>query len=48
MMHLRLVIEFDPYKLDYENFEKGAIKDPILKVLKKMVDLSNSNLLKNC
>ena len=40
-------VEFDPYKLDYENSEKGAIKDSILKVLKKMVDLSNSNLLKN-
>ena len=40
-------IEFDPYKLDYENFEKSAIKDSILKVLKKIVVLSNSNLLKN-
>ena len=39
--------EFDPYKPDYENTEKDAIKDSILKVLKKMVDLSNSNLLKN-
>ena len=40
-------IKFDPYKLDYENPEKDAIEDAILKVLKKMVDLSNSNLLKN-
>ena len=40
-------IELDPYKLDYENPEKDAIKDLILKVLKKMVDLSNSNLVKN-
>ena len=40
-------IEFDPYKLDCENPKKDAIKDSILKVLKKMVDLSNSNLLKN-
>ena len=39
-------VEFDLYKLDYENSEKGAIKDSILKVLKKMMDLSNSNLLK--
>ena len=40
-------IEFDPYKRDYENSEKHAIKDSVLKVLRKMVDLSNSNLLKN-
>ena len=40
-------VEFDLYKLDYENSEKGAIKDSVLKVLKKMVDLSNSNLLIN-
>ena len=33
--------------VDYEDPEKGAIKDSILKVLKKMVDLSNSNPLKN-
>ena len=39
--------EFDPYKLDYENSGKDAMKDSILKVLKKMVDLSNSNHLKN-
>ena len=40
-------VVFDPYKLDYENSGKDAIKDSIFKVLKKMVDLSNSNLLKN-
>ena len=40
-------VEFDPYKLDYENSKKRAIKDTILTVLKKVVDLSNSNLLKN-
>ena len=40
-------IEFDLYKRDYENSEKSAIKDSILEVLKKIVDLSNSNLLKN-
>ena len=38
---------FDPYKLDFENSKKDAIKDSVLKVLRKMVDLSNSNLLKN-
>ena len=40
-------VEFDPYKLDRENSEKGTIKDSILKILKKTVDLSNSNLLEN-
>ena len=38
--------EFVLYKLDYESLETDAIKDSILKVLKKMVDLSNSNLIK--
>ena len=39
--------EFNPYKPNYENAEKDAMKDSILKVLKKMKDLSNSNLIKN-
>lgn len=38
---------FDPSTLDYENKDKEKNRESVLKVLKKIVDLSNSNLRKN-
>lgn len=38
---------FDPSKLDYSNPEKEKTRESVLKVLKKVVDLSNQNLQRN-
>ena len=38
---------FDPSKLDYDNPDRNKTKESPLRVLKKVVDLSNSNLQKN-
>ena len=38
---------FDPSKLDFENEDKQKMKDSVLKVLRKVVDFSNSSLQKN-
>ena len=38
---------FHPSKLDFENEDRQKTRESVLKVLKKVVDLSNSNLQKN-
>ena len=38
---------FDPSTLDYENKDREKNRESVLKVLKKIVDLSNSSLRKN-
>ena len=40
-------IPFNPSKLDYENPGKEKMRQAVLKVLKKVVDLSNTNIIKN-
>ena len=40
-------IPFDLLKLDYENPGKEKLRQAVLKVLKKNVDLSNANIIKN-
>ena len=39
--------KFDPSKLDFDNPEKHKMREAVLRVLRKVVDLSNSNLVKN-
>ena len=39
-------ILFNPSKLDYDNPDKQKMKQAVLKVLKKFLDLSNSNIIK--
>ena len=39
--------KFDPLKVDFDNPEKHKMREAILRVLRKAVDLSNSNLVKN-
>ena len=39
--------KFDPSKLDFDNPEKHKIREAVLRVLRKVVDLSNSNLVMN-
>ena len=40
-------IVFDTSKLDYDNPDREKIKKTVLKVLKKVVHLSNANIVKN-
>ena len=40
-------IPFDPSKLDYENPDKEKTKQAVFKLLEKVVDLSNANIIKN-
>ena len=40
-------VQFDPSKLDYECKEKEKITKAVVKMLKKIIDISNSNLIKN-
>ena len=40
-------VQFDPSKLDYECLEKVKITKAVVKILKKIIDISNSNLIKN-
>ena len=40
-------IQFDPSKLDYECPEKEKITRAAVKMLKKIIDISNANLVKN-
>ena len=40
-------VQFDPSKLDYEWKEKEKITKAVVKMLKKIIDISNSNLIKN-
>ena len=39
--------KFDPSKLDFDSPEKHKMTEAVLTVLRKVVDLSNSNLVKN-
>ena len=39
--------KFDPSKLDFDNSEKEKMREAVLKVLNKVVDLSNPNTIKN-
>ena len=38
---------FDPSKLNYSNPDKEKMRQAVVKMLKKVVELSNSNLVKN-
>ena len=40
-------VQFDSSKLDYECPEKEKITQAVVKMLKKIIDISNSNLIKN-
>ena len=40
-------VQFDPSKLDYEYPEKEKITRAVVKILKKIIDISNANLVKN-
>ena len=40
-------IQFDPSKLDYDNPDKEKMTQAVVKMLKKVVDLSNGNIVKN-
>ena len=40
-------VQFHPSKLDYECLEKEKITKAVVKMLKKTIDISNSNLIKN-
>lgn len=40
-------IKFDPSKLDYENPDKEKISKAVAKMLKKVIELYNANLVKN-
>lgn len=40
-------ISFDPSKLDSDNPDREKIRKAVLKVLKKVLDLSNANIIKN-
>lgn len=40
-------VAFDPSKLDYGNPNKEKMRQAVLKVLKKVVDLSNANMIRN-
>lgn len=38
---------FNPPKLDYNNSDKGKMTKAVVKMMKKVVELSKSNLIKN-
>ena len=40
-------VRFDPSKLDYDNPDKEKMTQAVVKGLKKVVDLSNLNVIKN-
>ena len=40
-------ISFDPSKLDYDNPDREKMRKAVLNVLKKVVNLSNANTIKN-
>ena len=40
-------VQFSPSKLDYEGKEKEKNTKAMVKMLKKIIDISNSNLTKN-
>ena len=40
-------VQFDPSKLDYECKVKEKITKAVVKMLEKIIDISNSNLIKN-
>ena len=40
-------VPFDPSKVDYDNPDKEKMTQAVVKMFKKVVDLSNSNLIRN-
>ena len=40
-------VSFDSPKLDYENPDKEKISEAVVKMLKRIIELSNANLKKN-
>ena len=40
-------VQFDPSKLDYDNPDREKMREALLKMLKKVIELSNANLIKN-
>ena len=40
-------VQFDPSKLDYDNPDREKMREAVLKMLKKVIELSNANLIKN-
>ena len=40
-------VQFDPSKLDYDNPDREEMREAVLKMLKKVIELSNANLVKN-
>ena len=40
-------VAFNPSKLDYENPDKEKLSEAIVKMLRRVVELSNANLIKN-
>ena len=40
-------LKFDPSKLNHDNSDKAKITEAVIKMLKKMTELSNANLVKN-
>ena len=40
-------IQFDTSKLDYENPEKEKVSEAVVKMLRKVKELSNTNLVQN-
>ena len=40
-------VKFDPSKLDYDNPDREKMREAVLKMFKKVIELSNSNIVKN-
>ena len=40
-------VQFDPSNLDYDNPDREKMREAVLKMLKKAIELSNANLIKN-
>lgn len=41
-------VQFDPLKPDYDCPEKEKALQAVVKILKKVIDLSNANIIKKC
>ena len=40
-------VKFDPFKLAYDNPDREKMREAVLKMFKKVIELSNANLVKN-
>ena len=40
-------VKFDPFKLDYDNPDREKMGEAVFKMFKKVIELSNTNLVKN-